>query len=316
MNVTDIEIFENDKLVLHRTKFFILLILQIPSIIISLIIFVFFITHRNYLNTPQNQAILFLLSINFLLVSADLPMPIHFYYLGYVNPATAAYCTWWTFFEYTLNLSSELVMAVISVQRHIVIFQGHLLRIRSKRFLLHYFPLLFCLIYPFIFYMIVIVLYPCDGTQWDFTSNLCGNADCYLLYNQILATFGWGFNNGLPIIIIILANIALIVRVVKQKHRRQQQISKWQQRRMTLQLICISSLYLIAWLPSLVIGVGQQLISPSFLAQVQSDYTFDLIYLVCLLLPWICLRLLPEFTKWIRKQLHCREIARNAVRPI
>jgi len=316
MNVTDKEIFENDKSVLYRIKFFILIILQIPSIIISLLIFVFFITHRTCLNNPQNQAILFLLIINFLLVSVDLPMPIKFYYFGYVIPATAKYCTWWTFFEYTLSLSSELVMAAISVQRHIVIFQGHLLRIRSNRFLLHYFPLVFCLIYPIIFYMIVIVLYPCDGTQWDFSSNLCGYANCYFVYNKILATFDLGVNHGLSIVVIILANIALVVRVVKQKRRRQQQISRRQQRRLTLQLLSISSLYLIAWLPNLVIGIGQQLISRSFLAQVELDYALDLIYLVCLFLPWICLQLLPEFTKWIRKKLHCKDIARNAVRPI
>jgi hypothetical protein len=80
---------------------------------------------------------------------------------------------------------------------------------------------------------------------------------------------------------------------------------------MTLQLRLISSLYMFAWLPNLIIEVGQQVISPSFLATFQLDYALDLIYLVCLLLPWICLRLLPEFTKWIWKQVCCREIARN-----
>jgi hypothetical protein len=165
--------------------------------------------------------------------------------------------------------------------------------------------------------MIVVVFYPCDGTQWDLKSNLCGYANCYLVYNKILATFDWGVNNGLPIVVIILANIALVVRVVKQKRRRHQQhVSRRKQRRMTLQLLMISSLYLIAWLPSLVIRLGQQIISPNFLAQFQLDYALDLIYLVCLLLPWICLRLLPEFTKWIWKHLHCQKIPLNAVRPI
>jgi hypothetical protein len=59
MNITIEEPFENDKLVLHRAKFVILLVLQIPSIIISLLIFVFFLTHRAPLNVPQNQALLF-----------------------------------------------------------------------------------------------------------------------------------------------------------------------------------------------------------------------------------------------------------------
>jgi hypothetical protein len=316
MNDTIVEPFENKKLILHRVKFVILLVLQIPLIVISLLIFAFFIKHRVHLHSPQNQALLFLLIVNFLLVSVDLPMPIHFYYDGYVSPATASYCTWWTFFEYNLNLSSELLMAVISIQRHILVFHAYILQIRLKRFLLYYLPLLLAFIYSIIFYMIVIVFYPCDGTQWDFTSNLCGYANCYLEYDKVLGTFDWGVNNGLPIVIIILANIALVVRVIKQKRRRQQHPnSRKNQRRMTLQLLRISSLYLISWLPSLIIGVGQQLISPNFLAELQSDYALDLIYLVCLFLPWVSLRLLPECTKWIRKQMHCGRTPRNIVRP-
>jgi hypothetical protein len=49
---------------------------------------------------------------------------------------------------------------------------------------------------------------------------------------------------------------------------------------MTLQLLRISSPYLIAWLPSLIIGLGQKIISPIFFAQLQSDYALDLIYLM------------------------------------
>lgn len=104
MNVTDnVEVFENGKMVLHRIKFAILIVLQIPSILISLLIFLFFLTHRTSLHCLQNQALLLLLSINFLLVTVDLPMPIHFYHLGYVSPPKAIYCTWWTFLEYSLK---------------------------------------------------------------------------------------------------------------------------------------------------------------------------------------------------------------------
>ncbi len=108
-------------------------------------------------------------------------------------------------------------MGGISIQRHILVFQSHLLQVRLKHFILYYFPLLFCLIYPIIFYMIIIVFYPCDGTQWDFTSNLCGYAYCYLVYNKALSMFNCEISDGLPIIIIILANIALLLRVVRQR---------------------------------------------------------------------------------------------------
>ncbi|CAF1052241.1 unnamed protein product [Rotaria sordida] len=310
------EIFEDNKFVLHRIKFFILIILQISAIVISLLIFAFFITHRAILNILQNQALLALIIVNFVELVADLSMPISFYYLGYVKPATNGYCIWWTFFEYNLHLISELLVATISIQRHILIFQANIFHNRFKRFMFYYIPLVLCFIYPIILYIIIIILYPCDGTQWDYTSNLCGYANCYLIYNKVLGTFDWAANNGSPVVIIMLANMTLVIRVIRHK-RRQRQANSWKkQRRMTIQLLTISSLYLFAWLPSLIIGVTQQLNSPSFLANIQTDYTLDFIYLIALLSPWIYLKLLPELMKWLGNLLCRGLIVHNAVRPI
>ena len=73
-----------------------------------------------------------------------------------------------------------------------------------------------------------------------------------LYYNKTLATFDWTAQNGMPTVIIILANISLLLRVIKQKRRHQQRINWRKQRRITLHLLSISSLFLIAWLPSLI----------------------------------------------------------------
>jgi hypothetical protein len=163
-----------------------------------------------------------------------------------------------------------------------------------------------------IFYVFAILLYPCDGTQWDYTNNLCGFADCYLLFNKVFGTFDWSVNNGLPMVVNALANIMLIVRVVRQK-RRQQRPVKWkQQRRMTVQLFCISSLYLVAWTPCLIVGLVQILGFPTFLAEIQTDYLLDLIYIVCLFLPWVYLGLFPELSIWIKTLCRCGQ-AHNAI---
>ncbi|CAF1066031.1 unnamed protein product [Adineta steineri] len=304
-------------IILYRVKFFILLILQTLSILITLVVFTFFVTHRALLNTPQNQSIIFLLIVNFLFATVDLPSLTHFYSIGRVIPATAAYCTWWTFFEYTLNLINELLMTTISIQRHMLIFYAQILQIRFKRIVFYYLPFLFCLIYPIVFYLSIIVLYPCDGTQWDFTSKVCGYANCYLIYSKVLSTYDLAVNNGLPVVIILLANATLIIRVVRQKRRRQRVITWKKQRRMTLQLFSISTLYLIAWLPCLFIGLVQQLSSPSFLADFQFNYALDLVYVIYLLLPWLCLGLLPEFRQWIWKKIHrWTTVRNNDVRPV
>ncbi len=311
MNTSGMETFDDSKFVLHRIKFSILLLLEILATTLSIVIFIFFYKHRAVLRAPQNHSLLLLLVVNFIQLVGGVPLTLHFYRLGYVSPPTPIYCTWWTFFEYTIYAISEFLLATISVQRHIFIFSAHLLRIRWMRYVFHHLPLLLCLLYPTLFYVFAIILYPCDGTQWDFTNNLCGYANCYLLFDPTLGTFDLMFDNIVPIIIDVLSNVFLIVRVARIKRRRQQQ-SRWrQQRRMMLQLFCLSSLYVISWLP-LITVYQVQIFYPNFLAEVQSDYFLDLVYVSELFLPWICIGFLPELIKWI-KQLCCRRRAPNVV---
>jgi hypothetical protein len=315
MNISSMETFEDPQFALHRAKFIIFITLQIPAILLTLFIFTFFLTHRTVLKNLQNQSLLVLLIANFMQLTIDISMHVHFYYFGYIIPATAGYCTWWTFCGYTLLLIGAYLMVTISIQRHTLIFQPQIFHVRFKRYILYYLPLLLSIIYPILFYMIAIFFYPCDGTQWDFTASVCGYANCYLVYNKVLSTFDWAGNTGLSIIVICVANMTLIVRVIKQKLRRQQLVTWKKQRRMALQMLGISSLYITSWLPALIVAVIQQLISPSFLAQIQADYIIDLIYLPCLLLPWACLSLLPELTKWLWKFLRCGILAGNVIRP-
>ncbi|CAF1675094.1 unnamed protein product [Adineta ricciae] len=309
-------VFHDDKYILHRVKFGIYITLEVPSIVLSLLIFIFFLTHQHILRIRQNQALLLLLIVNFVQIVLNLPMVIHYNHLGYISPATKAYCIWWEFIEYTLNASGEILMSIISIQRHLLIFHGELFHKRFYRYLLHHIPLsLFGIIYPIVFYFCVILLYTCDGTQLDFTLNACGMTACYLVYSKVLATYDWIVNNGMPIILITFANAILLARVVRQKLRRQRVMPWKKQRRMTIQLLSISSLYFLGWFPSIMIAVVQQLWSPTFLADAQVDYIYDLIYLICLFLPWVCLGLFPEFTNWIRMYVFRRNAAQNIIRP-
>ena len=315
MNDSDGSTGTGDKTALYRVKFCLLVGLQIPAIVICLSLFFYFITHRVVLQNRCNQALQILLVVNFIQVTCDLPMVAHFYQLGRVSPATSGYCTWWTFLEYTLNGANEFLMATISVQRHVLIFHSQLLNDRLKRWLFHHLPLCVCLVYPVILYLIIVVFYPCDETQWNFSANACGLANCYLIYSKILGTYDWVCDNGLPIVVIILANVMLVFRVVRQKHRHQQIASWRRQRRMTLQLLSISCLYFFTWFPNLCIGFVQQLFIPTFLLDIQLDYVYDLVYLICLLLPWIYLGVFPQFTQWMFKKLLCRKTPNNTVRP-
>ena len=306
------ETFGNDKFVFYHIKFTILLVLQIAGIVLTLLIFIFFAKHRALLQAPQNHGLLILLVVNTIQLLFDIPLSLDFYSRGYVNPPTATYCIWWTYFEYTIYAVSEYLLATISVQRHMFIFSQNVLRNRWRRNILHHLPLFLCLTYPTIFYVFAIIVYPCDNTQWDYTSKLCGFANCYLIYGTALGTFDLVVNNGMPVVIDITANIILILRVFAQKRRAQQPLRWRQQRHMMMQLFCLSGLYLIGWTPFLLVEVINVVADPTFLRDVEIDYFADLIYICYLFFPWMCLGFFPELRKWIIEKRCCGQ-GRNVV---
>ncbi|UJR19177.1 hypothetical protein I4U23_022307 [Adineta vaga] len=304
MNITDLEVVGNSKFIFYRIKFTILLLLQISSIIVSIFIFIYFAKHRTSLKASQNHGLFVLLMVNSIQLVFDIPLSLSFYIHGYVSPPVPSYCIWWTFFEYIIYASSEYLIAIISLQRHIFIFYHNLLRKRWIAILLHHVPLLLCIIYPTIFYVYAIVLYPCDNTQWDFSSRVCGFANCYLMYGSILGSFDLVVNNSMPVFIDIISNIVLIIRVFLQK-RRMQQSTRWrQQRRMLIQLFSVSGLYLVGWAPFLTVYIVNVLIDPTFLNYVEQNYFGDLIYITYFFLPWMWLGFFPELTRWIMQEYH------------
>jgi hypothetical protein len=158
-----------------------------------------------------------------------------------------------------------------------------------------------------------VIFYPCDGAEWNFTLSICGNTICYLSSNLSLALYDWIVDTGLAIVVIILANIVLVIRVIRQKSRRQRVVTWSKQRRMTLQLLSISSLYLVTWVPSIIAGSMQQFNPSNYLNEIEEDYMGDIPYLICLLLPWISIGMLPDFNKWMLKNFRRLKRPANTV---
>ncbi|CAF3030253.1 unnamed protein product, partial [Rotaria sp. Silwood2] len=70
-------------------------------------------------------------------------------------------------------------------------------------------------------------------------------------------------------------------------------------RKMTLQLISISSLYSIFWISCTIISIIHLCVIPKFLDKLMRYYFHYSPYFVQLLMPFICLACLPEL--WTRK---------------
>lgn len=196
-----------------------------------------------------------------------------------------------------------------SIERHLIIFSHTIFQIQCKRIIFHYLPLIISIFYTPICYTCLIFLYNCVN-NWNYYELLC-TAPCYS-QNRILGSFDWLINMIIPAFSIAIANLILIIRVTFRSNRLITNRSRTKKnRKMTLQLLLISSLFLIFWLPIAITGLIQQFISPTFLIDFQFNIFFYLIYFIQLLLPFVCLICLPntkgiirnKFQRWRRRNM-------------
>ncbi|CAM4841536.1 unnamed protein product [Rotaria magnacalcarata] len=221
----------------NSVKFAVFLAFQIPSIITSSIIVIYIIVTPAFRSKEQNHSICVLLSFNLLQLISDIPLAIHFFHLNIVQPATSVHCILWTWLDFTLNTSSVQLMAWISIERHLFIFSWNLTRrvSRLQRWFIHFAPLIICSVWCSIFYFFTIIVSPMCANTWIFYRPLCG-LPCYLATNWNY--YDLIFNIIMPVLFILIANVALVIRVVKQKLSRVRptRVDWRRQRKMTFQL--------------------------------------------------------------------------------
>ncbi|CAF0731332.1 unnamed protein product [Adineta steineri] len=158
---------------------------------------------------------------------------------------------------------------------------------KTARFFLHYCPLIFCVIYPPLFYAAAIFIHKCVS-YYDYTQLLC-KWPCYF-YNTNWSSIDLFLNNYTPLLSIPVFCILLYGRVLIQKHTLKQQRFKWRRdKKLILQLWAISSLYLLMWMPVQLAGLINMYWLPTFLLQAQIDYMYLFPYLIHILYPFIVL---------------------------
>jgi hypothetical protein len=271
----------------NRIKFGILLVLQLLSFPCFLWIFYQFSRQRQLRQSIHHHVILLLLIVSFLFVTIALPLTEAYMFTSYVYPSSETFCSIWTWIHYSLNITNLFLMAFASIERNWLIFHPRLVRTKRGKFLFHNCPLVFCLLYPGLFYLGVIFIYKCKF-YYDYTQLLC-KWPCYF-YNENWANVDLFFNNYTPLFSIPLFCSMIYVRVFIQKRSMKQQAFKWKRdKKMILQLWAISSLYLGMWMPLQLTGLINTFWNPTFLLQAQIDYIYLFPYLIHLIYPFIVL---------------------------
>ena len=138
--------------------------------------------------------------------------------------------------------------------------------------------------------MFVLFFPPCEN-ELDYDQPWC-EYPCY--YDErSLVMYDTIVNCIIPILLIIIFNILLVLRYINQKQRLQGVI-RWRQcRKMVIQLLLISSLYLIFYLPLLILIAAHLFGIPAEIGADAELYAYFFSYFIPLLSPYVCLASLP-----------------------
>jgi hypothetical protein len=286
-------------------QFWLFLISNILSILSCIFVLYQLLIDRNLRRALQNYCIIILLIIVLVIELIDIPLILQYYRFGTDWQPTPILSLFWTFIDYGFYTAQSMVFAWATIERHILIFHNGWLATRKKRLFLHYLPLITILIYCFTYYGIVIFVPFCENTIYrpfvDGVSYPC------VYDNVILQNFDLLCHQIMPTLIIVVFSITLLLRVLWQKTRMHRTIQWRRQRKMLIQLLSISILYLFLNVPWAFILLLQFFGLESKIMDIFTPYAFFIGYYIIFLLPFVCCGSLPQIKMKLKKLLCCQQ---------
>ncbi|CAF0943921.1 unnamed protein product [Adineta ricciae] len=291
-----------------------LAIFFIPSLIYFLLIFYYFIRLRKTLlfNRINHHVILCILICDFLIITTELPFTFRFLSSGYFQASNL--CPFWILWNYTSEGLPLFLTMFASIERYFLVFHKHL--ITNHKILFHYIPMTMVCLYTIGINSYLVLFIPCEANhQYDLNVFVCGGA-CYFsdflpnIYDTIVDVM-------VPPFIILIFNLLIIIRVVIRRHNALgtvlvPNILK-KNRRMILQLLAISLLSLIIWVPWVVIILGQDFYDPAFAQQFIDIIIHYLPYFSSFASPFLALVGLPEIQAKFKRVRPQRTVALNTI---
>lgn len=144
-------------------------------------------------------------------------------------------------------------------------------------------------------YSVGTVLAPTCEEHFDYGNQICGGP-CFQL-QPTLGIIDIIVSIFIPIPCIIFFNTVIIVRVIQQKRRMQQKNVWTKNLGMLVQLLSVSILHIIVWVPVtmvLIIALASQPPSPLILELQASWILINLAYFAVLGNPVVCMFAIPE----------------------
>ncbi|CAF1325883.1 unnamed protein product [Rotaria sordida] len=292
-------------------RFWLLMIFEVPSLACSLILLYYLFIDRNLRQSLSNHVIMVLLIIGLFSQLIDIPFYLNYLRINYVWPPITISCLMWWFAATGISNLTNIVMAWASIERHILVFHDQWLLTKRKRLLIHYFPLLTIVLYGFIYYIIILLIFSCEN-MYAYEFDWCFYP-CYY-NNKSLALYDTIVNSILPTPIITIFSIALIIRVIKQKQTVHRHFNWRRHRKMVIQLLSITALFLFFNFPMTTLVLANACGLPDGATGQFEFYTYYLYHFVSLLMPFVCLGSLSEVRKKIKRMIIFRTMI-NVITP-
>ncbi|CAF1079934.1 unnamed protein product [Adineta steineri] len=277
-------------------RFWILVFFEIPSIFCSIFLLYNLYFDRTLRQVLNNHVIIVILIVGLFSQATDISNYLTYLRLGYVWPQTVINCYIWWFVGATAYNLLGMLMAWTTIERHIIIFHHQWLNTQKKRICIHYIPLISIISYACIFYIVCVFFVSCDSTPY-YTEYWC-YGPCYL------GIFGLN----------IYDTFVNVIRVIRQKQRLRQQIQWYKYRRMIIQVVSCSLLYLLFNIPLMSMYLGLIFGLPYGATGEFEIFIYFFAYFIPVLMPFICLGSSKEIWIKMKKMVRIQHII-NKVSP-
>ena len=285
----------------------------IPSGLCTIFLLYHFLFDRNLRRALNNHIIILLLIICLINQVTFYPWMLYYNQSKSNWKRSYTFCVILAFIDWSLYIAHTLLFAWAMIERHILIFHDGWVSTRTRRFFVHYLPLVVLILYWFFFYVVTYFFPPCSN-RFRPTSLVC-MFPC--LYDGYLFSM-WDFvaHQIVPIFVITIFSIGLFLRVLWRKNRMRLAVNWRAHRKMTIQALSISSMYCIILLPDTIVYILRNIYNiRNPLIEDFYDCTVFFSYFVILLFPFVCACSLPQLKVRV-KNLFCLSQNRRQIVPI
>ena len=231
------------------------------------------------------------------------PFTMNVYLFGIVPQQSPAFCMFWKFIDSCIYTTVPKLVAWASVERHILIFHTQWVSTMKKRIFIHYIPIIIIVLYSIMLYAIITPMNNC-GRQFYYTVVFCGYYSC--MYDSVTYSLYEFVSGGvLSSFFIGTGSISLALRVVLQKRRFRQQIQWRKYRKMAIQLLSVTSIFFVLYLPPILLAIAHDFGVPSYIGNDYNIYAQFLTWYIIFLFPFSCISTLPQLRNRIKNIFQC-----------